>query len=142
MCLQLIKRNKLENITDLFIDESHKLLNNDTRSYKLSQIIFLIKRKFKTIKIFKSKLQLHVSNEIISEDFKGMSKYSWHNTAKSLQSCLTLWDLMSTLGSSVHGSIQARILEWVAIFPTEDLPNPGIEPTSQVYCFGRQVLYH
>lgn len=45
-CFELIKRNKLENITDLFIDESHKLLNNDTRSYKLSQIIFLIKRKF------------------------------------------------------------------------------------------------
>lgn len=45
-CFELIKRNKLENITDLFIDESHKLLNNDARSYKLSQIIFLIKRKF------------------------------------------------------------------------------------------------
>lgn len=45
-CFELIKRNKVENITDLFIDESHKLLNNDIRSYKLSQIIFLIKRKF------------------------------------------------------------------------------------------------
>ena len=33
------------------------------------------------------------------------------------QSCLTLWDLMdcSPLGSSVHGILQARILEWVAI---------------------------
>ena len=37
--------------------------------------------------------------------------------AKSLQSCLTLCDLMdsSPPGSSVHGISQARILEWVAI---------------------------
>ena len=33
------------------------------------------------------------------------------------QACLTLWDPMdcSPLGSSVHGLLQARILEWVAI---------------------------
>ena len=32
-------------------------------------------------------------------------------------SCLTLWDPMdySLLASSVHGNIQARILEWVTI---------------------------
>ena len=37
--------------------------------------------------------------------------------AKSLQSCLTLCDPMdsSPPGSSVHGILQARILEWVAI---------------------------
>ena len=37
--------------------------------------------------------------------------------AKSLQSCLTLCDLMdsSPPGSSVHGILQARTLEWVAI---------------------------
>ena len=37
--------------------------------------------------------------------------------AKSLQSCLTLCDPVdcSPLGSSVHGILQARILEWVAI---------------------------
>ena len=31
-------------------------------------------------------------------------------------------------GSSVHGILQARILEWVAFSPPEDLPDPGIEP--------------
>ena len=38
--------------------------------------------------------------------------------AKSLQSCLTLYDTMdcSLRGSYVHGIFQARILEWVAIF--------------------------
>ena len=31
-------------------------------------------------------------------------------------------------GSSVHGILQARILEWVAI-PPGDLPDPGIKPS-------------
>ena len=37
--------------------------------------------------------------------------------AKSLQSCSTLSDPMdcSLPGSSVHGIVQARVLEWVAI---------------------------
>ena len=33
-------------------------------------------------------------------------------------------------GSSVHGILQARILEWVAIPFPGDLPNQGIEPRS------------
>ena len=33
-------------------------------------------------------------------------------------------------GSSVHGILQARILEWVAIPFPEDFPDPGIEPMS------------
>ena len=34
-------------------------------------------------------------------------------------------------GSSVYGILQARILEWVAIFSSPgDLSNPGIEPAS------------
>ena len=33
-------------------------------------------------------------------------------------------------GSSVHGISQTRILEWVAIPPPGDLPDPGIKPKS------------
>ena len=33
-------------------------------------------------------------------------------------------------GSSIHGTFQARILEWVAISSPGDLPDPGIEPKS------------
>ena len=33
-------------------------------------------------------------------------------------------------GSSVHGILQARILEWVAIPFPGDLPNPEIKPGS------------
>ena len=36
----------------------------------------------------------------------------------------------SLQGSSVHGILQAKILEWVAISSPEDLPNPGTEPWS------------
>ena len=52
--------------------------------------------------------------------------------AKWLQSCLTLCNPMdcSPLGSSVHGILQARILEWVPCSPPEDLPNPGVESMS------------
>ena len=50
--------------------------------------------------------------------------------APSLQSCPTLCNPMdsSPPGSSVHGILQARILEWVAIsfiFPTQE-SNPGL----------------
>ena len=33
-------------------------------------------------------------------------------------------------GSSVHGISQARLLEWVAISFSRDLPSPGNEPSS------------
>ena len=32
--------------------------------------------------------------------------------------------------SSVHGILQARILEWVGILFSGDLPDPGFEPRS------------
>ena len=37
---------------------------------------------------------------------------------------------MSDPRDSVHGILQARILEWVPIPSSGDLPNPGIEPES------------
>ena len=48
------------------------------------------------------------------------------------KSCLTLWDplVCSLLNSLVHGVLQARILELVAISFSRDLPNPGTEPRS------------
>ena len=44
----------------------------------------------------------------------------------------TLCDPMdcSPPGSSVHGNLHARILEWAAFPSPWDLPNPGIEPGS------------
>ena len=51
---------------------------------------------------------------------------------KSLQPCLTLCNPMdcSPPGSSVHGILQARILEWVAMPSSRELPHPGIKLAS------------
>ena len=65
--------------------------------------------------------------------------------AKSLQSRPTLCDPMdySLPGSSIHGILQARTLEWVDVPFFWDLPNPGIEPVFLTSpCIGRWVLYH
>ena len=50
--------------------------------------------------------------------------------AKLLQSCSTLCNPKdcSPPGSSVHGILQAGILEWVAMPFPRDLPDPGIKP--------------
>ena len=47
-----------------------------------------------------------------------------------IQSCLTLSDPVdcSPPGSSVHGILQARIVEWVIIPSPGNLPDPGIKP--------------
>ena len=51
---------------------------------------------------------------------------------KSFQLCPTLCDTIdcSPPGSSVHGILQARILEWIAMPFSRDLSDPRIEPTS------------
>ena len=46
---------------------------------------------------------------------------------KVAQFCLTLFDPMDY---TVHGILQARILEWVSFPSPGDLPNPGIDPRS------------
>ena len=61
---------------------------------------------------------------------------------KVTKSCPTLCDTMdcSLPGSSVHGLLQARILEWVAIsFPRGSSQH---RDGSQVSCICRQILYH
>ena len=52
--------------------------------------------------------------------------------SKVTQSCPSLCDPVdcSPPGSSVHGILQARILEWVAISFSRESSQPGIEPTS------------
>ena len=64
---------------------------------------------------------------------------------KSLPSCLTLCNPVgsSPPGSSVHGILQARILEWVAISSSRGSSWPRDQThASCVSCIGRQILYH
>ena len=64
---------------------------------------------------------------------------------ESIQSGLTLCDPMdcSPPGSSVHGILQARILEWIAMPFSRGSSQPRDENSvSYVSCIGRRVLYH
>ena len=59
-------------------------------------------------------------------------QFSHPYSSKVAQSFPTIcYPMDSSLpGSSVRGILQARVLEWVAISFSRDLPNPGIEPRS------------
>ena len=85
------------------------------------------------VKCFQALCSFHIAGQIY-----------WHNVVYNIlllsfniyetevaQLCPTLCDSMdlSPPGFSVHGILQARVLEWVAISPG-DLPNPGIKPES------------
>ena len=64
--------------------------------------------------------------------------------AKLLQSCLTLCDPMdcSPPGSSVHGILQTRILEWVAMLSFRGFSQPRDRiRVSYVSSTGRRILY-
>ena len=80
-----------------------------------------------------------LTHPLLSPDlhnFAHSASISLHTLVGSV--CLSLvtksWPILcdpmdcSPPGSSVHGILQARILEWVAIFFSRDLPDPGIEP--------------
>ena len=57
----------------------------------------------------------------------------------------TLWDplVCSPPCPLLHGILQARILEWVAMPPPGDLPDSGVEPASlDISCNSRWILYH
>ena len=66
-------------------------------------------------------------------------------TACVSQSCPALCRPMdrSPPGSSIHGILQARILEWVAM-PSSRGSSQSSDQThvSNVSCIGRRVLYH
>jgi len=58
--------------------------------------------------------------------------------AQLLQSCPTLCNPVdcSPPGSSVRGVSQTRLLEWVAMPFSRDLPDPGIKPASPALAGG------
>ena len=74
-------------------------------------------------------------NLILRSKHKSSSDSFIHQTAVVCVSCSvskTLCDAMdcSPPGSSLHGILQARILEWVLFPPPRDLPDPGNKPRS------------
>ena len=59
----------------------------------------------------------------------------------SVKVCLCDAMECSSPGSSVHGILQARTLEWVAMPSSGDLLDPGVEPKFPVLLYCRQILY-
>ena len=67
---------------------------------------------------------------------KSLAEFNLKSESEVAQLCPTLCDPMdcSLPGSSLHGVLQARVLEWVAIFLLQgNLPDPGIEPRSPAF---------
>ena len=85
-------------------------------------------------------LQMHTPQERVSAP----GEFTALCVAESLQSCPTLCDPMgcNPPGSSVHGILQARILEQVTMPSSRGFSPPRdrtlVSPAS---CIGRQVLY-
>ena len=79
-----------------------------------------------------------------SLDYKGRSPalLSFVSTCSVIQSCPRLCNPMnySPPGSSVHGILQARILEWFAISSSRG--SLRLRDQTCVSCIGRQILYH
>lgn len=84
-CYQILKTDAFSNVSDLFIDESHKLLVGDKRSYKLSEIIYLLKRKYNVaVKYYSPVLYdagsikikgIHKDNLIKVQEIRDMKNY-------------------------------------------------------------------
>ena len=79
-----------------------------------------------------AKLILHSSGLFIQTNVKVLA----------IQSCLTLCDSTdcSLPGSSVHGILQARIQEWIAISSSEG--SSQCKDPTHISLIGRQILYH
>ena len=80
---------------------------------------------------------------------------SWHMSEEKIDCyrgyecvCAQLYPILCELmdcsppGSSVHGTSQARILQWVAIPFSKDLPDPAIEPASPALQVDSLLLSH
>ena len=80
-----------------------------------------------------------------SRNLHSSGTYSLVGVVQSLKSCPTLCNPMncSPPGSSVHGILQARILEWVALPSSRASFRPrDWTRVSYVSCIDRRVLYH
>ena len=91
-------------------------------------------------------------------EVSNLSLLQWIFPTQESNQCLLYWWILYQLSyqgslcdpidcslpdSSVHGTLQARILEWVAMSSSRGSSRPRDRThTSYVSCIGRQVLYH
>ena len=106
-------------------------------SLLISQGFFICSRKvtrsgLETTRLAIRKRNIHFAGDSSVSNLICIQARREGTCAKSLQLCLTLCHPTdcSPPGSSVHGSLQAKILSGLPCPPPGVLPNPGIEPTS------------
>ena len=119
-----------------------------THTHTHNAILFSHKKEWKKIPFAATWIDLKI---IIPSELSQIDKDKYHLIslmgmhAKSLQSCPTLCDPVdySPPGSSVHGTLQARILTWVAMpsFRGSSQPRDWTH-ISYVFNVGMRVLYH
>ena len=115
-----------------------------TYSISLTFLIWLPSRQSTQCALAMIVYDLHITNSVAIVQCQVCRLLLCVHT-KSLQSCLTLFDTVdcSSRSSSVHGILQARILEWVAIFFSRGSSRHRDRTcVSYVSCIGRQVLYY
>ena len=80
------------------------------------------------------RLGTHLSSQYASLRLEKEWPYDtiWLRVLSHVQLLSDLVDCSLT-GFSVHGILQARVLRWVAISFSRDLPDPGIEPMSLAF---------
>ena len=105
----------------------------------------LLKRKFRKRSVNSYPLSLLNGSKwaLYPEQQSTDKVFSTNCVCVHVQSCLTLCESMgcSPPGSSVHGIIPARTLEWVAMFQGI-FPPQGSNPYLLLSCIGRWILYH
>ena len=136
--------NCTRSCTDIHFREWHLILKNDSRQISGSLghggkwNIFLCFQVTTHLIIFSGSNsgKLWTKGDFVLDGFVG-----WFVA----QLCLTLCDPMdcSPPGSSVHGILQARILEWVPISSSRGSSRPrNWTPVSCISWIGRQILCH
>ena len=100
----------------------------------------ITKSQRKTVREVSQELQ----NNQRTNDKRAINTFQCVCVCLVTQTCLTLCDPMdcSPPGSSVHGSLQARILKWVVISFSRISSQPADwTHVSSLSCTGRQILY-
>ena len=112
--------------------------------YLLAILLISLFFLFLLLKVNHSPMKADTFLTTISAEFRIVVD-TWCVHVKSLQSCLTLCDPMdcSLPGSSVHGILQARILERVVMPSSRGSSWPRDRTqVSYISCIGRQILDH
>ena len=118
----------------------------DLQNYKeeilIGPLLFPWRRKWQPTPVFLPRESMDRGARRATVQEFGKSRTRLKQLSTVTKSCLTLCSptVCSLLGSSVHGTLQARILDWVAISFSRGSSLPR-DPT-QISCIGRWILYH